>query len=218
MDSEQSLPSALGHPGGLACQVPGRAWLRPPRTRTGRLALTFGRVACQRHPIQRHEIGSENRCRWTLRMCMASHIYEYTQQTTHRVATNTTRRPLFHRAPEDEDDRGAHSKAKEFILGISVCCLCFLKLVNLDLDLYTLHVEKASSGRPCNTYPPSHSGLGEPASIGRQEHTRIKRTPDTPQAGGSQEVTLSRRRLRGHQPQPCQRPPAPPTGGARQAQ
>ena len=68
-------------------------------------------------------------------MCMASHIYEYTQQTTHRVATNTTRRPLFHRAPEDEDDRGAHSKAKEFILGISVCCLCFLKLVNLDLDL-----------------------------------------------------------------------------------
>ena len=68
-------------------------------------------------------------------MCMASHIYEYTQQTTHRVATNTTRRPLFHRAPEDEDDRGAHSKAKEFILGISVCCLCFLKLVNHDLDL-----------------------------------------------------------------------------------
>ena len=135
MDSEQSLPSALGHPGGLACQVPGRAWLRPPRTRTGRLASTSGRVACQRHPIPRHEIGSENRCRWTLRMCMASHIYEYTQQTTHRVATNTTRRPLFHRAPEDEDDRGAHSKAKEFILGISVCCLCFLKLVNLDLDL-----------------------------------------------------------------------------------
>ena len=135
VDSEQSLPSALGHPGGLACQVPGRAWLRPPRTRTGRLALTSGRVACQRHPIPRHEIGSENRCRWTLRMCMASHIYEYTQQTTHRVATNTTRRPLFHRAPEDEDDRGAHSKAKEFILGISVCCLCFLKLVNLDLDL-----------------------------------------------------------------------------------
>ena len=134
MDSEQSLPSALGHPGGLACQVPGRAWLRPPRTRTGRLALTSGRVACQRHPIPRHEIGSENRCRWTLRMCMASHICEYTQQTTHRVATNTTRRPLFHRAPEDEDDRGAHSKAKEFILGISVCCLCFLKLVNLDLD------------------------------------------------------------------------------------
>ena len=69
---------------------------------------------------------------------MASHIYEYTQQTTHRVATNTTRRPLFHRAPEDEDDRGAHSKAKEFILGISVCCLCFLKLVNLDLDLMTM--------------------------------------------------------------------------------
>ena len=137
MDSEQSLPSALGHPGGLACQVPGRAWLRPPRTRTGRLALTSGRVACQRHPIPRHEIGSENRCRWTLRMCMASHIYEYTQQTTHRVATNTTRRPLFHRAPEDEDDRGAHSKAKEFILGISVCCLCFLKLVNLDLDLFS---------------------------------------------------------------------------------
>ena len=137
MDSEQSLPSALGHPGGLACQVPGRAWLRPPRTRTGRLALTSGRVACQRHPIPRHEIGSENRCRWTLRMCMASHIYEYTQQTTHRVATNTTRRPLFHRAPEDEDDRGAHSKAKEFILGISVCCLCFLKSVNLDLDLFS---------------------------------------------------------------------------------
>ena len=135
MDSEQSLPSALGHPGGLACQVPGRAWLRPPRTRTGRLALTPGRVACQRHPIPRHEIGSENRCRWTLRMCMASHICEYTQQTTHRVATNTTRRPLFHRAPEDEDDRGAHSKAKEFILGISVCCLCFLKSVNLDLGL-----------------------------------------------------------------------------------
>ena len=71
-------------------------------------------------------------------MCMASHIYEYTQQTTHRVATNTTRRPLFHRAPEDEDDRGAHSKAKEFILGISACCLCFLKLVNLDLDLGTV--------------------------------------------------------------------------------
>ena len=70
-------------------------------------------------------------------MRMASHIYEYTQQTTHRVATNTTRRPLFHRAPEDEDDRGAHSKAKEFILGISVCCLCFLKLVNLDLDWRT---------------------------------------------------------------------------------
>ena len=48
---------------------------------------------------------------------------------------NTTRRPLFHRAPEDQNDRGAHSKAKEFILCISVCCLCFLKLVNLDLDL-----------------------------------------------------------------------------------
>ena len=73
-------------------------------------------------------------------MCMASHIYEYTQQTTHRVATNTTRRPLFHRAPEDEDDRGAHSKAKEFILGISVCCLCFLKLVNLDLDQSTTKI------------------------------------------------------------------------------
>ena len=74
-------------------------------------------------------------------MCMASHIYEYTQQTTHRVATNTTRRPLFHRAPEDEDDRGAHSKAKEFILGISVCCLCFLKLVNLDLDLGQMYFD-----------------------------------------------------------------------------
>ena len=159
VDSEQSLPSALGHPGGLACQVPGRAWLRPPRTRTGRLALTSGRVACQRHPIPRHEIGSENRCRWTLRMCMASHIYEYTQQTTHRVATNTTRRPLFHRAPEDEDDRGAHSKAKEFILGISVCCLCFLKLVNLDLDRRATHPR----------------GCGCPGSSGGGEKTRYTR-------------------------------------------
>ena len=79
-------------------------------------------------------------------MCMASHIYEYTQQTTHRVATNTTRRPLFHRAPEDEDDRGAHSKAKEFIPGISVCCLCFLKLVSLDLDLEEEEEEAAAAG------------------------------------------------------------------------
>ena len=156
MDSEQSLPSALGHPGGLACQVPGRAWLRPPRTRTGRLALTSGRVACQRHPIPRHEIGSENRCRWTLRMCMASHICEYTQQTTHRVATNTTRRPLFHRAPEDEDDRGAHSKAKEFILGISVCCLCFLKLVNLDLGL-DVKLVSPTSGPAAHTRSPGGS-------------------------------------------------------------
>ena len=79
-------------------------------------------------------------------MCMASHIYEYTQQTTHRVATKTTRRPLFHQAPEDEDGRGAHSKAKEFILGISVCCLSFLKLVNLDLDLGALRLVALREG------------------------------------------------------------------------
>ena len=59
-----------------------------------------------------------------------THIRVYT-------TNDTPRGHQYHtiRAPEDEDDRGAHSKAKEFILGILVCCLCFLKSVNPDLDL-----------------------------------------------------------------------------------
>ena len=48
---------------------------------------------------------------------------------------------------QPEDDRGAHSKAKEFILGIYVCCLCFLKLVNLDLDLQLGQVKSGAALR-----------------------------------------------------------------------
>ena len=44
--------------------------------------------------------------------------------------------------------------------------------------LYALHVEKPAAGRPCNTYLPSHSGLGAPAS--RAPGTNSHKTDPTP--------------------------------------
>ena len=152
VDSEQSLPSALGHPGGLACQVPGRAWLRPPRTRTGRLALTSGRVACQRHPIPRHEIGSENRCRWTLRMCILTHIRVYTTNDTprgHQYHTTTIVSP----GARGRGRPGGTQQSKGIYSGYFCLLPLLLKLVNLDLAIGGNKGEMETKGKFLSSPP-----------------------------------------------------------------